>query len=105
MPDLRLRPMTRADEDAALRADAELASSGFRFLQAHGAAGAWGECGDRGSGWRRGLGLPGGFRPPALLVGALGADIVGRVSVRFSSRGEILTRNGHVGYAVRPGFR
>src|SRR3954471_8804829 len=105
MPDLRLRPMTRADEDAALRADAELASSGFRFLQAHDAAEPWAEYVDRVSGWRRGLELPDGFVPTALLVGAVGADIVGRVSVRFSSRGEILTRNGHVGYAVRPGFR
>ncbi len=50
MPDLRLRPMTRADEDVALRADAELGSSGFRFLQAHDAARAVG--GVRGPGVR-----------------------------------------------------
>src|SRR5947209_2492436 len=57
MPDLRLRPMTGADEHAALRADAELASSGFRFLQAHDAAEPWAEYVDRVTGWRRGLHL------------------------------------------------
>jgi predicted acetyltransferase len=105
MPDLRLRPLETTDEEAARRAHAELEPEGFRFLFGHEAGEPFGEYVERLRRWSRGLDLPANLVPAALLAAVVGEDLVGRVSVRFSSDAEVLTRVGHVGYAVRPAFR
>jgi predicted acetyltransferase len=105
MPDLRLRPLEPADEEAARQAHAELEPEGFRFLFGHEEGEPFSAYVERLRRWSRGLDLPANLVPAALLVAVVGDDLVGRASVRFSSEGEVLTRVGHVGYAVRPAFR
>src|SRR3954469_11424415 len=105
MPGLRLRPFETADEEAARRAHAELEPEGFRFLFGHEAGEPFTDYVERLRRWSRGLDLPPNLVPAALLAAVVDEDLVGRASVRFSSDGEVLTRNGHVGYAVRPAFR
>ncbi len=105
MPALRLRPLTVDDETAALHAHHELAAEGFAFLREQRPGESWADYVGRVGGWRRGVALPEGYVPSAFLVAAVGDDIVGRAGVRFSDGGEVLTRNGHVGYGVRPAFR
>jgi predicted acetyltransferase len=105
MPDLRLRPLEAADEEAARRAHAELEPEGFRFLFGHVAGEPFAAYIERLRRWSRGLDLPANVVPAALLAAVVGEDLVGRVSVRFRSDAEVLTRVGHVGYAVRPAFR
>ena len=105
MPELRLRPLTADDEGAALRAHDELAAEGFAFLREQRPGEPWAEYAERVTGWRRGVGLPEGWVRSAVLVGDVGGELVGRVGVRFEDDGEILTRNGHIGYGVRPAFR
>ena len=105
MPELRLRPLGSGDEAAARQAHVELDPEGFRFLYGHEEGEPWQAYVDRLGRWRRGVDVPAGLAPAALLGAFVGDELVGRVSVRFSSLGEVLTRNGHVGYAVRPAFR
>jgi predicted acetyltransferase len=105
MPGLRLRPFETADEEAARRAHGELEPEGFRFLFGHEAGEPFAQYVERLRRWRRGLDVPPNLVPAALLTAVVGEDLVGRASVRFSSDAEVLTRNGHVGYAVRPSFR
>jgi predicted acetyltransferase len=105
MPGLRLRPLGTADERASRRAHAELEPEGFRFLFGREAAEPFAEYVERLRRWSRGLDLPANLVPAALLAAVVNDDLVGRVSVRFSSDAEVLTRVGHVGYAVRPAFR
>jgi predicted acetyltransferase len=105
MPGLRLRPLETTDEEAARRAHAELEPEGFRFLFGHESGDPFAEYVERLRRWSRGLDLPANLVPAALLAAVVDEDLVGRVSVRFSSDAEVLTRVGHVGYAVRPAFR
>src|SRR4051812_24531991 len=105
MPDLRLRPFEKADEEAARRAHAELEPEDFRFLFGHEAGQPFAEYVERLRRWSRGLDLPANLVPAALLVAVVDGALVGRVSVRFCPDGGVLARVGHVGYAVRPAFR
>jgi predicted acetyltransferase len=105
MPGLRLRPLEPADEAAARRAHAELEPEGFRFLFGHEEGEPFPDYVERLRRWSRGLDLPANLVPAALLAAVVGEDVVGRVSVRLSSGGEVLTRVGHIGYAVRPACR
>lgn len=105
MPGLRLRPLEPADEEAARQAHAELEPEGFPFLFGHEEGEPFSAYVERLRRWSRGLDLPANLVPTALLVAVVGEDLVGRASVRFSTEGEVLTRVGHIGYAVRPGFR
>src|SRR4051812_4452317 len=105
MPALLLRPFEPRDEEQARRAHAELEPEGFRILFGHEDGEPWTDYIERLGRWRRGLDVPAGLAPAALLGAFAGDQLVGRASVRFSSEGEVLTRNGHVGYAVRPAFR
>src|SRR4051794_38124555 len=105
MPDLRLRPLGTTHEEAARRAHAELEPEGFRFLFGQEAGEPFAEYVERLRRWSRGVDLPANLVPAALLAAVVDEDLVGRVSVRFSSDAEVLTRVGHVGYAVRPAFR
>jgi predicted acetyltransferase len=43
--------------------------------------------------------------PAAFLVAQVGADVVGRVSIRFELNDFLRAQGGHVGYGVRPAFR
>jgi predicted acetyltransferase len=105
MPALHLRPLAPDDETEASLAHEELAGEGFEFLRDRVPGEPWADYLGRVAGWRRGVGLPEGFVPMTVLVGEAGGRLVGRVGIRPSDGGEVLTRIGHVGYGVRPADR
>ena len=102
---LRLRPLRRDDERAALTAHRELADDDFPFLLGYEDATTWS---DHVATWEarsRGeviapLSVPGNF-----LVAVVGGVIVGRASVRLALNEFLFHEGGHIGYCVRPDFR
>lgn len=56
-------------------------------------------------GWEHGHDLPAGFVTHAELVADVDGVVVGRSSIRFELDHFLRTFGGHIGYAVRPGFR
>ncbi len=54
---------------------------------------------------RRGENLLPGRVPDTFLLAVVGADVVGRTSIRHGLNEYLLQRGGHIGYAVRPAFR
>lgn len=103
--DLRLRPLRSEDESAARAAHEELAADDFPFLLAWASSDPWEEWLERQRRWRRGEDLRVGHVPAAFLGAFLDGELVGRSSIRFTLTDFLLNVGGHVGYAVRPGFR
>lgn len=104
-PALRLRPLTPADEDEARTAHQELVTEDFSFLLGLEADEPWSLYLARLEDMPRGVGLPAGWVPGTFLVAEVGGQIVGRVSVRHVLNAFLAELGGHIGYAVRPGFR
>ncbi len=50
--------------------------------------------------WRQGKNLPGHFVPNTFLVGIVGDEIVGRVSIRHVLNDFLKRYGGHIGYGV-----
>lgn len=106
--DLRLRPLTTADEHEARAAHAELLADGFDFLLPAGH-------GTTPDDWpaylaaleveRVGRDLPPGRVPATFLVADVAGTIVGRVSLRHRLTPFLEQVGGHIGYAVRPAHR
>jgi predicted acetyltransferase len=103
--DLRLRPLSVADEAVAVTAHAELAADGFAFLPDYPSDRPWPEYVRMLTGWRCGRDLPPDRVPGTFLLAHVGPDVVGRVSVRFQLTEFLTGHGGHIGYGVRPGFR
>jgi predicted acetyltransferase len=103
--DLRLRPLRVDDEAAALAADDLLAADDFPFLLGHDPGESWETYITRLDRYRRGIGLVTGLVPASFLVAVIGADIVGRVSVRHQLNDFLATWGGHIGYGVLPAVR
>ena len=55
--------------------------------------------------WSQGLDLPMNYVPASFFVGVVGDVIVGRVSLRHELNDFLRRVGGHIGYAVRPGYR
>lgn len=100
---LELRAPTPADEAQVRLAAAELEPDGFVFLS--GLDQPWESVLRRLEGERRGTDLPPGRVPATYLLAVVGADVVGRSSIRFELTEELLELGGHIGYGVRPAFR
>ena len=101
---LRLRPLRLDDEAAYQAAQAELAVDDFPFgFMEPGTTFA--EHVQRTIDHRYGRGLPPGFVESSFLVADVGGSIVGRSSIRHVLNDELAHHGGHIGYAVRPGFR
>ena len=56
-------------------------------------------------GWSRGENLPKDFVPNTYLIGVIGEEIVGRVSIRHELNDFLSRIGGHIGYAVLPSKR
>lgn len=102
---LRLRPLRRDDERAALAAHRELANEDFPFLLGYEDGTTWSEHVATWEARGRGaiiapLSVPGNF-----FVAVEGGVIVGRASVRYGLNEFLFHEGGHVGYCVRPAFR
>lgn len=102
---MRLTPLTADDEATARQAHAELADDDFTFLLDWRPDLPWPAylrlLRDR----RCGIDVPAGQAPGTFLAARVGADLVGRVSIRHDLDDFLAAVGGHVGYAVRPAFR
>ena len=103
--ELWLRPLTDDDEKVALLAHDELAADDFSFLLDRGRVDTWPEYVALMRQWHRREDLPADRVHAAFLVAQVGADVVGRVSIRFELNDHLRREGGHIGYGVRPAFR
>lgn len=99
------RQFTVFDEPAAVAGQRELDAEGHDFLVGRGRRESWEDYVDRLALNRRGIGLPDGWLPSSSYGGFLDGELAGRVTVRpeLDESGWLYT--GHLGFAVRPGFR
>lgn len=104
-PSLLLRPLGVSDEEQALQAHEELAQEGFEFLFELEQGAAWPVYCRRLESQRHGVDLSEGRVPATFLVAEAEGQIVGRVSIRHELNAYLAEVGGHIGYAVRPGFR
>ncbi|GAB2520311.1 hypothetical protein GCM10027064_17310 [Microbacterium petrolearium] len=103
-PGLLLRAPRPDDEAEARAAQAELAASGFDFLLAEEGI-PWAQYLADVDNERRGIGLAEGRVPATMLFAVADDRIVGRVHIRHALTPSLLRVGGHIGYAVRPGWR
>lgn len=103
--ELRLRPLTTADEAEARAAHIELASDGFTFLLDWAPEDSWSRYLAALHDRRRGSALPADRVPASFLVAEAGGALVGRTSVRHALNDHLTAVGGHIGYAVRPAYR
>ena len=99
-----LRPLTVRAEPQALLAERELAAEGFDFLVGRDGR-PFDQYVERCAAHREGRDLPPGYVPATFLVGVVGDDLVGRLSVRHELNDYLARVGGHIGYGVRPAFR
>ncbi|MBD3240217.1 MAG: GNAT family N-acetyltransferase [Chitinivibrionales bacterium] len=93
----------RVEDEASLRAaDREFAEEGNDFNFASGLAGAvsFAEYLDRLERWSRALDLPEGYVPWTQLIGVVGSEVVGCLSLRHRLTDALRTVGGHIGYGV-----
>lgn len=103
---LVLRPYRLEDEPAARAAQAELAAEHFSFLLGgFTETTEWAAYLDQLADWAEGLNLPEDHVPGLSLAAVVDDELVGRASIRLALNAWLLERGGHIGYAVRPGFR
>ena len=104
-PPILLRPLGIGDEEQARQAHEELARDAFDFLLELRLGEDWSVFLRRLESLRRGFDLPEGRVPATFLVAEAERQVVGRVSIRHELNAYLAEVGGHIGYAVRPGFR
>ncbi len=104
-PALRLRPLRPDDEAAFLTAHRELGAEGHPFGFGVDPRVPWDTYLKTLDDHRQGIGLPEGRVPATFLVADVGGEIVGRSSIRHALNDVLEREGGHIGYAVRPGYR
>jgi predicted acetyltransferase len=102
---VRLRPLTAQDEVPALEAHRELASEGFEFALGYAAGMRWDAYLNHLEAERIGLVLRAGRVPSTFLAADVSGELVGRISVRHALNDFLAHEGGHIGFAVRPGYR
>ena len=100
-----LRPPAVPDEKQVMQAHEELAQDGFEFLLDLKQGEAWPVYLERLESVRLGIDLPEDRVPATFLVAEAEGQVVGRVSIRHELNAFLAELGGHIGYAVRPGFR
>ncbi len=100
---LRLCPLRVEDERPARAAHDEMAD--YNFFLDYGRHEPWIRFVERMQRQRHGIEVPPGRVRAAFLVGWVGDQIVGRVSVRFDLNEYLAEAGGHIGYAVLPVHR
>jgi predicted acetyltransferase len=103
--ELRLRPLRLDDEAAAIAAHEELARDGFVFLLDWNRGEPWAAYLARLERQRCGVELPPDRVPATFLVAQVGAELVGRVSIRHELNAFLAEYGGHIGFGVRPAHR
>lgn len=101
---IRLRPFNDHDEAAGIAAHRELEGV-FTFLLFWKPELSWTQYLQQLENDRRGIDLVEGRVRATLLAADLDGAVVGRVSIRFEMNDFLSWRGGHIGYAVREGYR
>lgn len=104
-PSILLRPLSVSDEKQARQAHLELAEEDFEFLLDLARGEDWSVYLGRLESLRLGVDLPSDRVPGTFLVAEVEGQVVGRVSIRHELNAYLAAVGGHIGYAVRPGFR
>lgn len=99
-----LRPPRQDDERAVVLAQMELAVADFKFVFRDPSE-TWSSYVDSVEKHSRGIDVPPGRVPETFLLAEVGAEIVGRVSIRHELNDYLEQFGGHIGYAVRPAYR
>lgn len=86
-------------------AHAALEAAGYDFFLDYDAAEPWSDLVARVDRQQRGVEVADGRVPAAFLVAWVGAEIVGRASIRFELNDYLASAGGHIGYAVLPVHR
>ena len=102
---LRLRPLGPEDAHEAKAAQRELAADDFAFLLGWDAEMPWEDYLALLEAQRRGVDDRPGRVPATFLVAQVGAELVGRVSIRHELNEYLTNVGGHIGYGVRPAYR
>ena len=102
---VRLRPLQEQDRAATRQAHAELAGEDFTFLLYWDPEATWPAHLHLLQQRRHGAQVPAGWVPATFLAAVVGADLVGRVSIRHRLNDHLAAVGGHIGYAVRPAHR
>jgi predicted acetyltransferase len=102
---LRLRPLTSADEAEARAAHAELARDDFTFLLDWDPEQPWAHYLATLQNRHRGIELPADRVPASFLVADVDGALVGRTSIRHELNDHLAAVGGHIGYGVRPAYR
>ncbi|HXQ00358.1 MAG TPA: GNAT family N-acetyltransferase [Solirubrobacteraceae bacterium] len=102
---LQLRPLRREHETDARRAHAELASDAFDFLLGWDQSQPWADYLRKLDGCRHGLDLSTSWVASTFLGAFVGAELVGRISIRHELNDFLTNFGGHIGYCVRPAYR
>ena len=100
-----LRPLTLDDEQVATAAHEECSGDGFAFLLDRERSDSWADYIARLEITRHGIDLPPDRVPATFLVAEAHGLVVGRVSLRHQLTAFLYEVGGHIGYAVRPGYR
>ncbi|MCW2800725.1 MAG: family N-acetyltransferase [Aeromicrobium sp.] len=103
--ELTLRRLAIEDEQQVLAAVDEFEADGSHWSYRYRPELPWADYVELVHGWEDGIDLPDGFVEHAELVAVVDEEIVGRTSIRFLLNEFLREIGGHIGYAVRPGFR
>jgi predicted acetyltransferase len=103
--DLRLRPLTAHDEQAARHAHAQMIEEEFPFLLDWDPHEPWASYVHRLREARHGRQLPPRWVPSTFLAAEVRGELVGRVSIRFELNDFLTNFGGHIGYGVLSRFR
>jgi predicted acetyltransferase len=100
-----LRPPVFSDEEQARQAQEELALENFEFLFDLQPGTDWALYLARLEQGRLGIELPVDRVTATFLLAEAEGQVVGRLSIRHELNDYLAQFGGHIGYAVRPGFR
>lgn len=105
MEQREIRELGEGDRAEALKAHEELLEESFHFLLELAPEEEWSSYVERLGKLGRGEGVPEGRVPASFHVLLVEERVVGRVSIRHSLNEQLHKYGGHIGYAVRPGWR
>lgn len=103
--EIRLRPLRRQDEYAALAAHEALSHDGFGFLIDYVRGEPWETYMGRIRDQARGVNLAADRVPATFLAACVGDVLVGRISIRHELNDYLAAYGGHIGYGVAPEHR
>ena len=102
---MNLRPLTIADENAAIDLHVQLKENGFDLLLYWNDQVDWADYLATLSQQAQGVNLAPDMVRATFLVAEVSGELVGRVSIRFDLNDYLARWGGHIGYAVGPAFR